>query len=81
MKQGCILKEPPFSIFINDLNRYFDETCDQVKVADSLISCLLYTDDKVMLSNSAEGLQKLLDSLFVFARNGTKKFMLTKQKL
>ena len=63
MKQRCILKDPPFSIFINDLNRYFDETCDQVKVGDSLIFCLLYIDDKEILSNSAEGLQKLLDSI------------------
>ena len=47
-------------------NHYFDQTCGQVKVGDSLISCLLYADDIVLLSNSAEVLQKLLDSLLLF---------------
>ena len=70
------------SIFINYLQDYFDEIRDKVKVGDSLISCLLFADDIVLLSNSAEGLQKLFDSLLLFfARNGIQKLMLTKQKL
>ena len=57
VKQGC-LSPTLFSLFINDLKHNFDESCDQVQIGDCLISCLMYADDIVLLSNSAGGLQK-----------------------
>lgn len=58
VKQSCILSQTLFSLFINDLKHNFDESCDQVQIGDRLISCLMYADDIVLLSNSAGGLQK-----------------------
>ena len=66
LKQGCILGPTLFCLFINDLKHNFDESCDQVQIGDRLISCLMYADNIILLSNSAGGLQKLLNSLLRF---------------
>ena len=57
VKLGCILSPTLFSLFINDLKQNFDESCDQVQIGERLIPCLMYADDIVLLSNSADGLQ------------------------
>jgi hypothetical protein len=46
-----------FSIYINDLVTHFDESCDPVKLMERNVSCLLYADDLVLISESAIGLQ------------------------
>ena len=63
VKQGCILSQTLFSLFINDLNRIFDEKCDQVLIGERLLSCLMFADDIVLLSKSVEGLQNALNCL------------------
>ena len=42
---------------VNDMPNIFDESCDQVNIADYEFSCLMYKDDIVLLSSSAKGLQ------------------------
>lgn len=66
VKQGCILSPSLFSLYMNDLVDNFDAECDPVYLNEKQLSCLLYADDIVLLSQSAKGLQKLLDSLKAF---------------
>ena len=61
-----------FSLFINDLKHNLDQSCDQVQIGDRLISYLMYADDIELLSNSAGGLQKLLNSLLQFCQRNLK---------
>ena len=81
VKQGYILSPPLFSLFINDLKHNFDEICDQVQIGDRLISCLMYADDIVLLSNSAGGLQKLINSLLQFCQRWNLKVNVAKTKV
>ena len=50
-----------FNIFINDIHVYFDSACDPIKLTQRHINRLLYADDLILLSNSAEGLQNCLE--------------------
>ena len=63
IKQGCILSPTLFSLYLNDLNDCFDISCDPVVIDTTKISSLLYADDIVLLSNTAEGLQNALNKL------------------
>jgi hypothetical protein len=58
VKQGCILNPTLFSLFINS----FGNDCDPLDLNGKLVSCLLYADD-IVLSESAQGLQNLLNKL------------------
>lgn len=69
VKQGCILNPYLFSIYMNDLTQLFDASCDPPILQDRKISCLLYADDMVLLSESADGLQKCLDKLQIYCDN------------
>jgi hypothetical protein len=62
VKQGCILISTLFSLFINS----FGNDCDALDLNGKLVSCLLYADDIVLLSESAQGLQNLLNKLKIF---------------
>ena len=42
---------------------HFDECCDTVKLMERNVSCLLYADDLVLISESAIGLQNSLNIL------------------
>ena len=66
VKQGCILSPTLFSLYLNDLCKSFDSSCDKVVLGDSEISCLMYADDIVLLSNSSAGLQNLLNKFNSF---------------
>ena len=81
VKQGCILKSVLFSLYINDLVNNFDSTCDPVYVNDREVSCLMYADDLVLLSQSYEGLQSLLERLKSFCDTWNLKVNVDKTKI
>ena len=58
--KGLHLEPTFFSIYINDLVTYFDDSCDPVKLMERNVSCLLYVDDLVLISQLAIGLQNYL---------------------
>ena len=66
VKQGCILIHNIFSLYINDLADSFGNDCDPLDLNGKLVFCLLYADDIVLLSESAQGLQNLLNKLKIF---------------
>ena len=63
MKQGYIVNPTLFSLYINDLPLIFDDNCDPTQLNDNNISCLLYADDLVLISESSSGLQRCSDKL------------------
>ena len=76
VRQGCVLSPLLFNIFINDLPDIFDKTCCPVKIGTQRISCLMYADDLIILSESKEGLKQGLKKLEIYA----KKWRLTVNK-
>ena len=69
VKQGDNLSPNLFKIFINSLPDYFTRTRDPIMLDGKLINCLMYADDIVILSNSAEGLQEKLNELHNFCND------------
>ena len=65
VKQGCILSPLLFNIFLADLpGRLSDNSCKPVEVDESnRIRCIIWADDIVLLSESEDGLQCMLNNL------------------
>ena len=68
--QGCPPSPTLFNIYINDIENRLSAVNDSPITLDygTNISCLLYTDDIVIMSLSEEGLQKCLDELNKFCK-------------
>ena len=63
VKQGCVLSPLLFNMFLSDLPDIFDNSCDPVNLLDVKLSCLMFADDLIILSESASGLQSALNKL------------------
>ena len=57
VKQGCVLSPELFKEFINDLVEVVNAVGKGVKLDFMSISCLLFADDLVLMSESLEGLK------------------------
>ena len=57
---------PTYSMFLFMISPHFDASCDPVKLTERYINCLLYADDLILLSNSAEGLRNYMKKLSTF---------------
>ena len=68
LKQGCPLSPMLFNLYIDDVNSIFDPTCDPVHIQNETLYHFLYADDLVLVSTSAEGLQKSLDKLAGYSK-------------
>ena len=70
VKQGCILSPLLFNIFLADLSSQLDgEECNPLKLHESeLISCIIWADDIVLLSETEEGLQCMLNHLSEYTK-------------
>ena len=72
-----------FSLYLNDLTNCFDGECDPVSLGNNGLhmSCLLYADDIVLLSKTANGLQTLLCRLEEFCTKWNLRVNLDKTKI
>lgn len=81
VKQGCNLSPTLFNIFINDIPKLFTSSCDPVKLGETDLSCLLYADDLVILSESESGLKCCLRKLESYTRKWKLQVNLKKSKI
>ena len=63
VRQGDNLSLNLFKIFINDLPTIFDASCKPVELEKNSFNCLMYADDVILLSETADGLQNCLSML------------------
>ena len=61
VKQGDVLSPTLFAIFVNDLVQEIKNSGLGVMLDDVVVSCLLYADDIVLLAESGDALQKMLN--------------------
>ena len=52
-----------FNLFTDDIKTIFNESCDSVQIYTNQINHLLYADDLILISSTAEGLQNCLNQL------------------
>lgn len=78
VKQGCILSPMLFSLYLNDLH---DILPGGLYVANTNIKILLYADDIVILSNTPQGLQEMIDVLCDYCLMWSLKVNLAKSKI
>ena len=58
-----------FKIFINDLPYYLEWAFDHITLNGSYIHCLMYADDIILLSSSANGLQEKIYILSKYCKD------------
>lgn len=78
VKQGCILSPILFALYLNDLAEALP---GGVNVVDEPIKILLYADDIVILSDSPNILQNMIDKLYTYCNIWSLKVNLAKSKI
>ena len=68
VKQGCLLSPTMFSIFINNLADVLRDANLGINVDDVIVNLLMYADDIVLLAESEENLQRMLDLVYEWCR-------------
>ena len=81
VRQGCNLSPMLFNLFLNDLPEIFDSKCDPIRICNTELSCLLYADDLLILSETETGLRASINKLHSYAKSGNSVSILRKQKL
>ncbi len=71
VKQRCPLSPTLFEFYVDGLEKHLLETADIVAptLMGVMVPLLLYADDLILMSESAEGLQKQLDALASFCEH------------
>ena len=65
--QGGMLSPKLFTEFLQDISKSFPDQGEGIPVDTLLIVYLLFADDLVLFSDSANGLQKQLTALYKYA--------------
>ena len=81
VKQGCIFSPTLFNLFINKICEIFDESCKPVKINNVNVSCLLWADDLLLFSETAEGLQNAINKMNDFYEKLDLKINIKKTKI
>ena len=80
VRQGCVLSPLLFNIFMADFPRSLSQDVG-VHLTDSIcINCILWADDIILLSESEEGLNKLLSELKTYSDKNQLKVNIEKTK-
>ena len=68
VRQGCVLSPLLFNIFLSDIQEKFDNCGDNIQLGHEEISCLIWADDILILSESEAGLQRKLNNLSAYCK-------------
>ena len=74
VRQGCTLSPVLFNVYVNDIfNRINENNLSNLNLLDTQVNALMYADDQILLSESKDGLQKIIDKVtdFCMERNRT----------
>ena len=66
VRQGCVLSPLLFNIFLSNFVKQVDLTNGKVKLGDTEIASLVWADDIVLLAESEDGLQQMLNVLQLY---------------
>lgn len=82
MQAGEALPPFLFSLYINDFESdLIKSVCEPTQLKDISLFLLMYADDTVLLSESKEGLQNILDNLHVYCESWNIDVNVTKTKV
>jgi hypothetical protein len=81
LKQGCVLSPTLFSILMADLANMLEYSNIGANISSKLINCLLFADDVVLIAESPEELQEVLNISNAFANKWNLKFNPKKSKI
>ena len=81
VRQGDNLSPSLFKIFINDFPLYLEKCIDAVSLQNESLNCLMYADDIVIMSTSAEGLQQRISILETYCNDWCLKINIKKTKV
>ena len=81
VRQGCILSPTLFSLYTKELAARMRRMNAGVRVGNDRVCVLLYADDVVVMSESADELQSLLDVVGQYGRDFGVKFSSEKSKV
>jgi hypothetical protein len=70
-----------FKVFLNDFSDIIENSNDSVYLQDKKISCLLYADDLILISDSQQGLQDRLNILHKYCKDWCMKININKTKV
>ena len=63
VRQGDAISPILFNLFVSDFQSYIGLDSDAPRLNTSLVNCLMYADDLVLMSQTEIGLQGLIDKL------------------
>lgn len=66
--QGEALSPLIFSLFVNDIELELMHNCHSIQVHEINLFLLMYADDTVLVAESAENLQQMMDALLLWTR-------------
>ena len=81
VRQGCILSPTLFSLYTEELAARMRRMNAGIRVGNARIGVLLYADDVVVMSESADELQSLLDVLDGYGKDFGVRFSSEKSKV
>ena len=68
LKQGRVLSPMLFNLFLSDFPDVFEQSCHPASLNGQSLNCLLFADDIVLMSESAERLQQGLNELHTYTK-------------
>ena len=83
VKQGCILSPTLFNIFLADFQRLVETNeCNPVTLEEgTLLSCLIWADDILLMSKSKSGMDNMLSALKSFSEDNGMTLNIKKTKV
>ncbi len=81
VKQGVCLSPAMYGIFINDIVEDVKSVNTGIEIDSHNICILLYANDIVLLSDTEEGLEKLIDKVYEWSLKWKIKFNATKSNI